>query len=103
MLTVCGEIDLENAGRMRERIAAAVPHPAQGIVVDLSGVSHIDSAGIRLLFDLASRLGERRLGVAIVAPSHTLLRELLDVVRLSSVATVFETVDEALRRRSVTG
>ena len=41
--------------------------------------------------------------MAIVAPSHTLLRELLDVVRLSSVATVFETVDEALRRRSVTG
>ena len=35
VLTLCGEIDLENAGRMRERIAAAVPHTAQGIVVDL--------------------------------------------------------------------
>ena len=82
---------------MRERIVAAVPHTSEGIVVDLTGVSHLDSAGVRLLFDLAARLGERRLDVAIVAPHHTLLREVLDVVRLDNVATVVESLEAALR------
>ena len=102
VLSLRGEIDLENAGRMHERIVNAVPHTTQGIVVDLTAVSHMDSAGVRLLFDLAARLGERRLDVAIVAPPATLLREVLDVVRLDSVATLVESLDEALRRR-VTG
>ena len=97
VLSVHGEIDLENAGRARERIVRAVPSGAQGIVLDLTNVSHLDSAGVRLLFDLAARLDERRHDLAIVVARDSLLREVVDVVRLDRVATVVDTVDEALR------
>jgi anti-anti-sigma factor len=96
VLSVTGEIDLENAGRARERIVSSVPSGAQGIVLDLSNVSHLDSAGVRLLFDLARRLRDRRQELAVVAPSHSLLRDILAVVSLDRVATVTETLDEAL-------
>ena len=66
-------------------------------MLDLAQVTHVDSAGVRLLFDLAGRLGERRLEVAIVVPSGSLLREVIEVVRLESVVAVVESVDEALR------
>lgn len=96
VLSVHGEIDLENAGRARERIVRAVPSGAQGIVLDLTNVSHLDSAGVRLLFDLARRLHERRQELAVVAPSQSLLRDVLAVVSLDRVAAVAETLDEAL-------
>ena len=96
VLSVHGEIDLENAGRARERIVRAVPSGAQGIVLDLTNVSHLDSAGVRLLFDLARRLRERRQELAVVAPSQSLLRDVLAVVSLDRVAAVAETLDEAL-------
>ena len=96
VLSVHGEIDLENAGRARERIVRAVPSGAQGIVLDLTNVSHLDSAGVQLLFDLARRLQERRQELAVVAPSQSLLRDVLAVVSLDRVAAVAETLDEAL-------
>ena len=96
VLSIHGEIDLENAGRARERIVRAVPSGAQGIVLDLTNVSHLDSAGVRLLFDLARRLHERRQELAVVAPSQSLLRDVLAVVSLDRVAAVAETLDEAL-------
>jgi anti-anti-sigma factor len=96
VLTVRGEIDLENAGRARERIVSEVPSDAQGIVLDLSKVSHLDSAGVRLLFDLARRLRDRRQELAVVAPAQSLLRDILAVVALDRVASVTETLDEAL-------
>jgi anti-anti-sigma factor len=105
VVSINGEIDLENAGRTRDGIVKAVSGTPRRIVLDLSDVGHIDSAGIRLLFDLAGRLEERRLSLAIVAPSKSLLREVLEVVRLERVAAVVESLDDALRlpaRTSVT-
>jgi anti-anti-sigma factor len=97
VVSVHGEIDLENAGRARDRIFTAIPRAARGIVLDLSQVTHMDSAGVRLLFDLAGRLGERRLDLTIVSPAKSLLREVIEVVHLESVVAVVESVDEALR------
>ena len=106
VVAVRGEIDLENAGRVRERIARAVPRTASRIVLDLSDVTHLDSAGVRLLFDLAARFDERRHELAIVAPSASMVREVVDVVRLERVAAVVGALDDALRlpaRRSQRG
>jgi anti-anti-sigma factor len=104
VISVSGEIDLENAGRVRDRIFTAISSAARGLVLDLSQVTHMDSAGVRLLFDLAGRLGERRMDVTIVSPANSLLREVIEVVRLESVVAVVESVDAALRlhARSVT-
>jgi anti-anti-sigma factor len=100
VVSISGEIDLENAARVRDRIFSAISRAARGLVLDLSQVTHMDSAGVRLLFDLAGRLDERRMDVTVVAPADSLLREVIEVVRLESVVAVAESVDEALRLQS---
>jgi STAS domain len=44
-----GEIDLSNAPSLERTMLDSVPNTATGMVVDLSGVSYLDSAGIRML------------------------------------------------------
>jgi len=97
VISLRGEVDLENAARVRERIARTIPAAASRMVLDLSEVIHIDSAGVRLLFDLGARFGERRHELTIVAPAGSLVREVVDVVRLESVAAVVDSLDDALR------
>jgi len=98
VLSLSGEIDLENAGRARERIVDEVGDGRRRVVLDLSGVSHLDSAGVRLLFDLAGRMEERRQELAVVAPLKSLPRDVLSVVALETVVPVADTLDEALGR-----
>ena len=72
---LAGEVDLSNAGDLQGSMLAAVPNTAEGMVVDLSVVSYLDSSGIRMLGEMAERLGWRdqrgtcRRGGAI-APFH---------------------------------
>jgi anti-anti-sigma factor len=98
VVSLSGEIDLENAGRARNRIVRELTDVRRGVVLDLTGVSYLDSAGVRLLFDLAGRLRERRQQLAVVAPLQSLARDVLRVVSLESVVLVADTLDEALGR-----
>jgi len=98
VLSLSGEIDLENAGRARDRIVDELRDLRNGVVLDLTGISHLDSAGVRLLFDLAGRMQERRQELAVVAPTQSLARDVIRVVALDSVVPVAETLDEALGR-----
>ena len=96
VLSLSGEIDLENAGRARDRIVDELGSGRNGVVLDLTGISHLDSAGVRLLFDLAGRMQEHRQQLAVVAPPDTLARDVLRVVSLETVVPVTDTLDEAL-------
>ena len=55
VITVLGEIDIETCGRLRDAIE---PHmgPSQRIVLDLSGVSFMDTASLRVLVQARGRL-----------------------------------------------
>ena len=46
---LAGEVDLSNAGDLRQAMLDAVPNTAEGMVVDLSVVSYLDSSGIQML------------------------------------------------------
>jgi anti-anti-sigma factor len=68
------------------------------LVVNLSGVTFIDSSAIGLLFDLARRSHRRRLRYAIVAPTDQPIRSVLMLAGIDVVATIVESVPEALER-----
>ncbi|MFE7962603.1 STAS domain-containing protein [Streptomyces cellulosae] len=74
-LAVCGEIDMSNAGRLAEALDGS-PGP---LVVDLTEVEYLDSAGLSVLFAHAERL------VLVVPP---LLEPVLTVSGLAGLATV---------------
>jgi anti-sigma B factor antagonist/stage II sporulation protein AA (anti-sigma F factor antagonist) len=96
--TLIGDVDLANAAPLRDRLLAAVPNTAWALVVDLARLTYLDSSGVRLLFDLAARLGERRQHLILLAAPDTLHREVLRLVAMDRVATVVDTRADALAR-----
>jgi anti-anti-sigma factor len=92
------EVDLSNADRLGTQAAKAVPNSAAGLVVDLSGVSYIDSAGIGLLFQLGERLQRRRQHLAVAVPDESAVRRVLVVSAFDRVVDLVASVEEASSR-----
>jgi anti-anti-sigma factor len=96
VVTLEGEVDIVQAQELRERLLGAVRNQDLGLIVDLSGATYIDSVGVSLLFELAERLSERQLRLAVVMTETGLVARVLTIVNLESVAGVHGTVDDAL-------
>lgn len=89
-----GEVDLANAEALARRVEAAVPNSAAGLVLDLTGVVHLDSSGLRIVFRLARRLGDRQQRLRLVVPVGSPLRRVLDLAGVATVAEVLATAPE---------
>ena len=63
-----GELDLATSGATGQAVLEATAD-APAVVVDLSDVSYLDSAGMRLLDRVARVLGHRGVPLRIVAPA----------------------------------
>jgi anti-anti-sigma factor len=88
-----GEIDLANVEELHRVAEDAVSNRDAGLVVDLSGVTFLDSTGLRLLFRLARRLGDRQQGLRLVVPEGARIARVLDFSGISTVAQVLRTYD----------
>ena len=96
VVTLTGDVDIVAAHELRERLLGAVRNEDLGLVVDLTQASYIDSVGVSLLFELAEKLSERQLRLAVVLPNGGLVGRVLGIVNLAAVAEVHTSVDEAL-------
>ena len=102
--TVSGEIDISNVAAVGATIAEALSHDALGLVVDLGSVSYIDSAGIRMLFELARRTETTRQSLGIALDDSSPVRRLLKITNIQEVVALCGTVDEcaaAMREASI--
>lgn len=80
VLTASGEIDMSNAGTFQNALTSAVDGAAGSrLIVDLTAVQYLDSAGLAALFGQADHI-ELRTG--------PLLAPLLEVSGLSDLTTV---------------
>jgi anti-anti-sigma factor len=82
---------------LRDRLLGAVRNEDHGRVVDLTQASYLDSVGVSLLFELAERLTERQLRLAVVIPEEGLVDRVLRIVNLGSVAAIHPSVEGALK------
>jgi anti-anti-sigma factor len=96
VVTLTGEVDIVQASHLRDRLLGAIRNDDLGLVVDLTEASYIDSVGVSLLFELAEKLSERQLRLAVVLPNGGLVGRVLGIVNLRSVAEVHRSVDDAL-------
>lgn len=94
--TLRGDVDLGATPRIRERLHAEVETNVDGVIVDLTGVGFLDSAGLDLLFALSRRLRERGRHMAIVIPEGAFLDRLLVLSEIGRVAVVHRSVEGAL-------
>jgi anti-anti-sigma factor len=93
--SLSGEIDLSNAAEITNALLRGVPNEALGLVIDLSEVSYLDSAGVRMLAELDHRLGWRAQVLRVVAPEASRSRRVLEIAGLERVLSIDITLDAA--------
>jgi anti-sigma B factor antagonist/stage II sporulation protein AA (anti-sigma F factor antagonist) len=93
---VSGEIDLANAADIEAELAGGVPNDVRGLVVDISEVGYLDSAGVRLLFNLAGSLRRRGQRLALAIPPTAPVRRVLELSGVEQVVPVASTVEIAV-------
>lgn len=83
-----GEIDLANAVVVEDEIREAVSHQPNAVLVDLTDLTYVDSAGIRILYRLASRLHALQVALELVVPLDSPTRQLIEISGFESVAAL---------------
>jgi anti-anti-sigma factor len=95
---IVGEVDMSNADELQVALAKAVPLEAPGIVLDLTPVSYLDSAGIRMIYHLTETLQARRQALQVVIPRGSMVADVLRLAGVADYVGATETVDAALVR-----
>jgi len=98
VLAVSGRLDQDTCETFRLDLSRHVEDSARGggaIVLDLSGLEYVSSAGLRC-FMLASRQAKAQSGRIFVAALQPMVREIFEISHFNLVFQVFPTVREAL-------
>jgi anti-anti-sigma factor len=93
---VIGEVDLSNVDDVESEIASAIKPDTRGLVLDLTPTTYLDSTGIRMIFQLARRLQDRRHDLRLVAADDTLVHRVLVVTQMHDVVPIDGSVDAAV-------
>lgn len=83
-----GDIDLANAAGIAGALNAAITNQVTSAVIDLTDVGYLDSAGLRVLFGLATRLPTLQIALELVAPPGSPARRVVDMSGLSELVAV---------------
>jgi anti-sigma B factor antagonist len=89
-----GTLDLATSRGLQSRLAELAGETRQTAILDLSGVSFIDSVGLGVVLKAASRFHRQGKRLLIVAPPGPVHR-ILDFAGVTDRLAVVETVDEA--------
>ncbi len=96
VVAIAGEVDIANIDGVAEVIYAQ-PNSDNGLVIDLTEVSYLDSSAVSLLHDLAMRLRGRAQRLVVVSPQGTPPRRILELTALHTNAAVTDLLAEAIR------
>jgi anti-sigma B factor antagonist len=91
-----GEVDSSNAAEIGERLRDLLTNRSTALIVDLTGTAYLDSAGINVLFELASALEHRQQRLRVVVPPSSHVARMLGIAGLATVAPLHATLDAAL-------
>src|SRR3954452_24649097 len=95
LLAVSGELDLMTVGQFRRRIDSAFASGPPQLVIDLSGVTHMDSTGLAELISAHQRAMEMLGRLVLVVTSAAILRT-LEIRGVAGLFTVASSRDDAL-------
>ncbi len=96
MATVTGDVDLSNAAQLYDAIGAATTNTALGVVLDLTAVDYLDSAGIHLIYRLRASLQARGQKLLLVIPAQSAVQGSLRLAGVTRHLPITPSVDDAL-------
>jgi anti-sigma B factor antagonist len=80
-----GEIDMSNAVEVSTSLTDQITNDVLGVVIDLTGMRYLDSAGILMLFRLSEHLEASGHGLRIVLAPGSVIAKTLELVDLPRV------------------
>lgn len=95
VVEVVGELDLATVAQWEARVEHAATN-THAVVLDLSDLQFVDSAGVHSLFRMLAAFDARSKQLLIVAPRGSSVRRVLDILDLATLAPVSDTRAEAL-------
>ena len=93
---LAGEIDASNVDDISDRLRAMISNRSFALVVDLSGIEYVDSAGINLLFSLGEEMRTRQQLLAIVVRDSSPISRMIALTGLDRTVSMYGTLDAAL-------
>lgn len=95
LISITGRVDSVEAPRLAQALESAHQRGKYKIVVDMSQLEYMSSAGFRALGN-AQRNSRRHHGEVVLAQVPSLIREALEIVGFTEHFRVFDTVSSAL-------
>ena len=92
-ITAWGEIDIAAVPELRRRICDALDSGAERLLLDLSGVTFIDSISLAAVVAAKTRMGDA--GRLAVVAAHPYVLLILEAGGLDAVIDIFPTRDAA--------
>lgn len=95
LVCAIGRIDSSNANELGEALSSVINDGNYSLVLDLSAVDYMSSAGLRELVSALKQVKGRSGDLRIAAPSKRVL-DVLILAGLNTVFTIYDTQAEAL-------
>ena len=91
-----GEVDMSNAEGIGSAVLEAMGNDSLGVVLDLTGVQYLDSAGIYVVFGMRSRLRARSQSLRLAIPAGSPVDDALRLAGVQSHVDVVSTVEDGI-------
>jgi anti-sigma B factor antagonist len=95
VVALSGEVDAHSAPRLGSRLFGLAEEGKTRVVVDLSGVTFMDSIGIGVLLNALRHFSLRHASMVLVCPTERVLRP-FQVTGLVGHVTIFKSREQAL-------
>lgn len=95
VVVLTGEVTLDKTPRLHERLKGLCRQGTHHLIIDLTDVAHIDSAGVGTLVDIYRRVRAQGGKMALVG-MNARVRGVFEVTKLDQFFTIFDTAAEAL-------
>ncbi len=90
-------LDAHNSGELRDYLLSQLEAGGQQLIIDLSGVSFIDSSGLGALLS-GFKNANLRSGSFVLSGLQSRVQSMFELTRLHRVFEIFPTVEDALAK-----
>ena len=95
VVDVVGDMDMDHSSAFQQCLSDVMAKKPTHVIVDLAGVSYMDSSGIASLVKLNSQTKSAGASLSLVAV-HQNVQSILQITRLDTMFSVFDTEQEAI-------
>ena len=99
VVAASGEIDLYTVPVLRETLLAAMASTAHRVVLDLAGVTFLDSMGMGAMVGAMNRAQADGKTMCLVGPAGP-VRKVLSITRLDEVFEIYASLESAVEHRT---